>query len=339
MDITTSVNNEPDDGQQVLSPITVQLPHLEHQYLNVCLIAKTISSGTGLIAQNVVYSLCTIPAKNVLTTFKLFPASDAKLAELYITTYDLAVMDAVYTLSVYNCTTFTPSMIARVLSGNPTQDVTKNTIDTINQSLHKLRNIWISIDCTEEMRTRKIISRDENVVLQSPLLPLSNTTVTSGNHLKNQAGYHLTTDSALYVYAEESGQIARVPADIFRTTGMKSNKDIVIINRYLIRRIEAMKNTRNKIVSRQIIYEWYDHRTKSFKGMFSELGYNADQYKNWRDKKFKLHRIVKQCLEAFRQSGYISGFRETQNIADSRTSKIRGVEITYAAQKRRRSNR
>lgn len=86
-----------------------------------------------------------------------------------------------------------------------------------------------------------------------------------------------------------------------------------------------MKNPKNRLFSTKISYEWYDVKTKSSKGMFAELGYNASEYTEfaWRNKKSKLHKFVLKLLAAFQRDGYIKSFTEVRGAKSS----IEGVEI------------
>ena len=49
----------------------------------------------------------------------------------------------------------TAEWIAKVLSGNPKQKITKNKIEATRQSIDKLRYIHIQIDCSNEIKYRK----------------------------------------------------------------------------------------------------------------------------------------------------------------------------------------
>ena len=61
------------------------------------------------------------------------------------------------------------------------------------------------------------------------------------------------------------------------------------------------------------------------KGMFAELGYREEDFasrSSWLNKRAKVHKAVKQILDAFRQAGYIAGYSETRE-----GNAITGVEI------------
>ena len=56
-------------------------------------------------------------------TVNLFADENLALSNPNITQYDMAVMDAVYTLLVNGAVAFTPEMVVRIMSGNFEQDV------------------------------------------------------------------------------------------------------------------------------------------------------------------------------------------------------------------------
>lgn len=334
MDNSATIITQPQEHSNVCTAQTVRMPHLENQYMNISLIAKTVFSNPSLIKPDIVYPLSTIPSRNVLTTIKLSVAEDKKIPAFVLTPDDLVVMDAVYTLMTYNCTAFTPAMVVRIMSGNPAQDVTKTMTDAITERLDKLSSILIAIDCTSEMRTRKIIDPEATAVLHGPLLPLQKIQVITGNHHYIKPGYQLLRDPVLYSYAKVLGQIASVPVQLFRVGGISNSSESIVIRRYLLKRIEAMKNSKNRISSYQVVYEWYDRKTASLKGMFPELGYAKAEYVNWREKKSKLHRIVKSILDGLIASDYISGYTEIRN-----GSSIRGVGLILKQEHRGRRKR
>ena len=125
--------------------------------------------------------------------------------------------------------------------------------------------VRITIDCTEELIARKVLKKGQKAHLKSYLMPLRELEVKLGNQ-KIAKGYQLIEEPVLYTYAEKVGQIINVPRSLLETKGELSDTDeVIIIKRQLIKRIEAMKNSKNHIVSRKISYEWYDKNTNTFK--------------------------------------------------------------------------
>lgn len=298
------------------------------EYINICKVAGTIAAYDGVVNSGK-WQIMTIPRKNVSTLLEIWSDDNLTLSNIDITPYDLVVMDAVYTLYVNGATDFTPEMVMRVMSGNMHQDATSRRTEDIIKSIDKLAKIRISIDCTDEFVIRKKINKGQTVQLDSYLLPIDIITIKSANHRSIKKGYTLLNKPVLYEYAEQVNQIINIPINLLAlTTGiLTETADVTLIKRYLIKRIELMKNSRNRVKSSKIIYEWYDEKTQLTKGMLRDIGYNKDQYSKWRDKKSKLHRIVITILELFVDNGYISGYNVLRDVDGGKTSAIRGIEI------------
>ena len=74
-----------------------------------------------------------------------------------------------------------------------------------------------------------------------------------------------------------------------------------------------MKKEKATVYSRRIRYEWYDRKAQREKGMFAELGYREEDFasrSSWLNKRAKVHKVVKQILDAFRQAGYIADIQK-----------------------------
>lgn len=300
-------------------------PNPQTEYLNGTKVARFISTNQGLISdeEEISMQLITLPKKNVFVTVNLYADENLTLSNPNITQYDLAVMDAAYTLYVSGYPSFSTEMIARVMSGNMDQNVTPQKAGAVTRALNKLKSIRIRIDCTEEMIARKKIKKGQTAHLESYLMPLEEVELKLGNQ-KIVKGYQLLKEPVLYSYAERIGQIINVPRSLLETKGTINDTDeVVILKRYLIKRIEAMKNEKNNVASRRISYEWYDKNTKSSKGMLSELGYRQEDFNNWREKKSKIHKMVKTILNAFTAEKYIKSFSE---VIEGR--RLNGIDIT-----------
>lgn len=301
-------------------------PNPQNEYLNVSKVAKYISTNQGLIStdtdEEISLQLTTIPKKNIFITVNLYADENLSISNPNITLYDAAVMDAVYTLYVSGTKAFTPEMIVRTMSGNMTQDVTPQKSGAVTRSLNKLTMVRIAIDCTEELIARKQIKPGQTAQLKSYLMPLREIEVKLGNQ-KIARGYQLIEEPVLYSYAEKVKQIVNVPRSLLETKGDLSDTDeVVVIKRQLIKRIEAMKNPKNKVMSKKISYEWYDKNTDSMKGFFHELGYSKEDFSNWRKKKSNIHHIITTLLNSYVKDGYIKSFNKVKE-----GNSINGVEI------------
>lgn len=314
-----------------MSKKIVQMPKPKKEYFNNCKVANYISTKQGDLF-SATLQLETIPKKSIVVTVDLDTDENLALSNPNITLYDMAVMDAVYTMLVNGTLVFTPEMVVRIMSGNFSQDVTSQKRASVVKSLQKLSMIRISIDCTDEFRARKKIGKDETAVLKSYLLPLHEGEVRSANHQSVRWGYQLIEEPVLYTYARTINQIIDVPTGLLEIADASGRRllsdtdDVIVIKRVIIRRIEAYKNRKNNMSNDIIRYERYDPVAGTPKGLFARLGYQESNYKNakqWKKKRSSLNKIVTTILEDFSKEKYIAGY----DIIREGKQKVVGVRI------------
>ena len=145
-----------ENGGELL-PSVVKMARPEKEYMNISKVAHYISANTGLVDNETSLRLKTIPKKNVFVDVDLHKDEHLQLSSPNVTQYDMAVLDAVYTLFVNKQSMFSPEMLLRIMSGNFEQDASPQKIGSITRSINKLRHIDIRIDYTDEARARKLI--------------------------------------------------------------------------------------------------------------------------------------------------------------------------------------
>ena len=308
------------------SPGALITLHPDKTYINVCKVANFMSSNKDFYDKNTQLRLKTIPRKNICVNVDLNIDTYLNMASLTLTPYDMAVIDAVHTLYFSGLDTFSTGMILRTMSGNMDQDATKQKVESISQSINKMRHIDISIEYTEEAKVRKLIPQNGTAVIKSYLLPVEDIICHAPNGRAIHA-YRILKSSALYDYAVQIHQIICVPSTILDThdSSLNDTDEVIILKRYLIKRIEGMKNPKNNLDSKEIIYSWYSAKTHSSKGLLYELGITAENYSDsaWLNKKSKLHQTVKKILDCFKSKGYIYSYTEIRGAK----SCIKGVSL------------
>lgn len=302
----------------------VKMPKPKKEYLNNSKVANYISTENNLFSNTL--QLTTLPRKNIFVTVNLFADENLALSNPNITQYDMAVMDAVYTLLVNGAVAFTPEMVVRIMSGNFEQDVKPQKSGAVTKSLHKLSLIRISIDCTNELRARKKIEKDQTAKLTSYLMPLREIDIRSANHQTIMKGFQLLEKPVLYTYAELVKQIIDVPTELLEINEISDTDSVIVIKRALIRRIEQMRNRKNHMDNDIIRYERYDPTTGTKKGFFVMLGFDESEYKNanqWKKKKSSLNKIITTILAEFTKEKYIAGYE----VVKEGKQKVIGVKI------------
>ena len=232
--------------------------------------------------------------------------------EVTITAYDMAVMDAVYTLYVYHDLQVSDATILRTMYGKRDLDITLEKVRQLHNSIYRLSQITVCVECSEEFRARRIINKDENVTYQGNLLPLEG----------DRDDYVITGLSPTYQYAQQIGQYATVPSEILQAGDVQNSVEILLLRRYLIKRIAAMRNRRNRMFSKRIALEWWDHKQKRYSGLLPHLGYDPEKNPVPRKKKSTLCQAIRAILTGLQRSNYIAGYVEVRQ-----GQKIIGYEV------------
>lgn len=315
--------------------VQMPMPRPKTEYLNNCKVANYISTQSDSFSKTL--QLTTIPKENIFVTVDLTADENLALSNPNITQYDMAIMDAVYTLLVNGATTFTPEMVVRIMSGNFDQDVTRQKYEAVTTSLRKLSMIRITIDCTNELRTRKKICAGDTARLTSYLMPLREIDIQSANHQTIMHGYQLIEKPVLYTYAEMINQIINIPTELLEISNSSGSRhlsdtdEVIVIKRALIRRIALLKNAKNHMANHTIRYEYYastiDSETgflvNSETGFLATLGFNKSNYSQWKKKRSSLHRIITTILDDFIKEKYIAEYE----VIKQGPQKVVGVKI------------
>lgn len=256
------------------------------------------------------------------------------LSNCKLSQYDLAVMDAVYTIIKHGYKIVTPEWILRVMSGNQKQKLTENKINKLNSCIQKLKSIHIKIDCTAEYNTYQLRERKKPVdrwTYESYLLPFGKAEAKYETNGRVATAYKILEIPALYLYAEMNHQIISVPACLFETQEQYNDTDeAILIKRYVVKRVAQIIRG-NSIKSNKISYIWCDKNDGETKGLFPDLGYVDDCSENFRkNTKSKINKIVKGTLESLKQANAINNYEEYRaDGTNNPTSPIMGYKISY----------
>lgn len=305
----------------------IPIINLSKQYMNNTKIARIISTKQILIAPTPV-SLDISIKETIHNSVDLW-LEPFITSEQQVSQFDMAVMDAVYTLINNGVGIVTVEYIAKVLSGNMEQKVTSQKAERIQESIHKLKNIHIRIDCSEEIASRKDFKdKVEQVIYESCLLPVEEVHTKYQVNGKSVSGYVVLEKPALYEYAELVHQIVSVPVEWLQTQNFFYDTDeAIIIKRYTIKRIAQILNN-NGLKSKKISFQWNKpgHETG---GLFSELGYTPCAGNTWRTRtKPKINKIVRKTLLFLQEKEIIKGFKVYRaDGTENPASLVMGYEI------------
>ncbi len=157
--------------------------------------------------------------------------------------YDRMVHDSILTLYSEGKNRYiTPSMVYHVMTGNYSARISKKQTDQITQSFQKLSRIHVIIDETNNRPGANLRQfHEESALIQSVY------TKVRMNGAEVNCLEIITTPTLLR-YALQKHQITRSNISLFRIDGVERvSTDFLIVQKYLWRRISAMKNTRSKV--------------------------------------------------------------------------------------------
>ncbi len=332
-------------------------PVVNKQYFNICKTANVMATTLHKEIEDTINDhicLADVPfkigiKKNIINTLNLYNEESIELSKNTVTQFDMAVMDAVYT--IINCgfrfpfndefiMVTTTEWIAKVIAGHEDYRPTKAMTKKIDDSIEKLRHIFIKIDCTQEFESRKD-TKNEHSIFDGYLLPIEvlkvgkdKKLVYKSNHKEVKKLYCIIKKPILYTYAEIINQIIDVPVNILEAHhDFKETEFSIPIKRHVIKRVFQIINSKNRLNSNRISFEWQDG--VKTKGLYAELGIKPDNTKKWRTKtKPLIVKVVKETLMILKNSGIITDFSPYRSDGTgNHASPVAGFEISYKSKK------
>lgn len=248
--------------------------------------------------------------KSNLVSYVNFDSKNVDLQGSSLSRYEMAVMDAAYTILMNGKNHFTPEQIANIMTGKEVKvsDMSTN-IKQIAETIERLSMIRIKIDCTDVMREKGVIKPNAKMVVTGYLMPVTGIYVSSQVKKMDKIEYRFDRKPVLYEYAEYLGRVISVPHSLLRIEGINESTEFVVLKQEIIKEIAIMKNENNRYNSRDIIYEW--DKKSATGGLFSRIGITKENFKNssqWAKKRCKLHSQVILILDSLVEKKYISEY-------------------------------
>lgn len=255
------------------------------------------------------------------------------------TEYDRNVYNAVSSLYVYGDQSHvvTPAMVYRAMTGlTDSEKPTAGQLAAVTRSLDKMRFIRARIDCTEELKMRRITLNSKQInggEIDTYLLTADAIKVQAGG--QTVRAYRIINTPILYEYAAAVKQVLTLPASVLDvkeisevtvdgakklTIGARlpNTESRILIKGYLIRRIEGMKGKNglsNPVIS---LYD-YQRDDETHQGLYSIAGKpDAD-----RKEMQRIREDAEKMLAYWAATGYIKAFE-----AQTERKKITGYKIT-----------
>lgn len=234
------------------------------------------------------------------------------------TAYDRAVLNGICSLWQAGNTAFTAAMVYRAMNGMTGTDdggarVSPQAVGAVTRSIEKQRVTRLTIDCTEQMKHYKGLSRAK---FDAMMISVDGVEMTAQNGQRVKA-YTFTNPArppVLYEYSRSINQVLTIPPRLLNSSGtIRTTEEVIAIREYLIRRIEGMRGN-NSLRADRIAY----------RGIYRELGIDIDGLTGnaLKDVPKRVRKNTEALLCHFQSEGFITGF---SSYKDGHT--IAGVQI------------
>lgn len=208
------------------------------------------------------------------------------LAKKEFNLFDQEVHDAVVTLYLAGNPLISPAMVYRAMTGKTNQEyIHEAKLKKIEDAIDKCMFSKLSIDASEAAA----LYGYEQAVYSGALLSAEKVSVCMGGH--KVIAYRIIVEPLLYRYAKSCNQISSVDIKLLDTPVTKTD-DTIILQSYLLRRIEAMRY--DKRCERMILFE----------DIYELMGVTKEQ-------RVQLKRIrenVQNILDYWREKEYIGKY-------------------------------
>lgn len=325
-------DENPADAQEIIEHLTSVLP--EKYVVPNNKLANTMTRGIIDIGRITLEESRRDAKKLVETTCILtYEGDNVHLSGRQpFTEYDRNVYNAVSSLYVYGDQSHvvTPAMVYRAMTGlTDSEKPTAGQLAAVTRSLDKMRFIRARIDCTEELKMRRITLNSKQInggEIDTYLLTADAIKVQAGG--QTVRAYRIIKTPILYEYAAAVKQVLTLPASVLDVKELNPGGSIgarlpntesrILIKGYLIRRIEGMKGKNglsNPVIS---LYD-YQRDGETHQGLYSIAGKpDAD-----RKEMQRIREDAEKMLAYWTATGYIKAFE-----AQTERKKITGYKIT-----------
>lgn len=203
------------------------------------------------------------------------------------TLFDQEVHDAVVSLYLAENKFISPAMVYRAMTGKTdAQYIHPQKLHEIEESIDKCIFSKLSIDATEAAAAYGY----EEAIYSGALLSAEKVSVHMGGN--RVIAYRILTEPLLYRYAKTCKQVSAVDIKLLDTPLSKTN-EIIILQGFLIRKIEAMKADR-RYCSRSIMYD----------DIYAALNLSKDQ----RVQLVRIRDVVEEILNYWITKNYIAHY-------------------------------
>lgn len=240
----------------------------------------------------------------------------ANARKINIYAYDLAIMDAIYTLYYYGQDIVTINMIQRALSGDMRQEVTMAQRSKIKDSVDKLSMLTVYVDIGDLAKKRRW---DVKTKRKDKLLPVTRQKCRNNNG-RIVDGYMIRDCPIICWITQMMRQIVSVPIG-YMDLQLPNTTQYILLQRYLLRRIMMMRNGNNGVVSNRIRFAYNGTDNN---GLLDAVDIYPQDYISWGKKKHDIRKCIVRILDTMVNREIVNGYHEYYE-----NNKFCGYEIDY----------
>lgn len=214
------------------------------------------------------------------------------------TTYDREIHNAICSLHDEGLVIFSPQQVYRTMNHlHEGETVSPQSVSAVTRSIDKMRSMEVKVDYSEETKEKHKALPPEKLkdffIVEGSILSADKIRASAGGH--NVTAYRMHSKPIIYEYAQLYKQVITVPSILLDTKDIiRNTPEVTVIRGYLIRRIEEMKNQKNRMHSKSIL----------FKTLFEEIGLKDPSPKKTK----KVRDQIELLLCHFTDDKYIQGF-------------------------------
>ena len=219
----------------------------------------------------------------------------SKLADKKFFYFLKSVIDSITSLKIAGNNYQSPQTIALAMNGYKEnyERAGQDFLKQVEEAIEIGRHTWLKIDATNEAKAKGYDFQEIN--FDGPLIPSYGLEVVAMNGHRVKA-YEIFKEPILYSYASQKREIYTCSSDMLALPEkLKLTVENVILQRYLIERIEGMKNVKSHlgcIILYEAIYELLGKQEAS------------------RDDKKRIRERVRAFLENWKDLAYIKDYHE-----------------------------
>ena len=252
-------------------------------------------------------------------------------AGFHFNAFDIAVLNAIVTITDMGFCSFTIPQIYRIVTG--AEDSSNRTYNKdgryselyadIFDSIEKMRHIIVYYTDevpqnmklnfqTDDVTNIKKLNRQDVIVMDSALIDANSSVFFKYENGKVIRGYILRSLPIIYRFAKKRNEFILIPIKLLQVPFERISKRIIVLRNCILNKVESLKNPYNEIYQTSI-------RCST---LYQELGDDYWKEKTRNENNFavtrkKIRDIIEKLFRNWIQMGYIKGFnpvREGRSI-------------------------